>query len=206
MTRTSISSWWLLVICAVLYALFAITIVFVAGFDGSPALRALMHHRNTITQMGMLALVAGICTIAAGAWNIRKSNSWLLVLNGIACTAFGAIVGLGAGRSVTFRSIASLIVVMAVSIGIYEFAVARTSRGHLTEQWLLGIAGVISVGFAMVFLAFVLRWLKLYPHSAQTFRWIGSYFGFSALCMLGLALRHFHSRFGSFGTRALPMA
>ena len=204
MTRTSISSWWLLAICAVLYALFAITIVFVVGSDGSPALRSLMHRRDSITQMGMLALAAGICTIAAGAWNFRKSNSWLLVLNGIACTAFGARVVLGASRAVTFRSIASLIVVMAVSIALYEFAAARTYRGHLAEQWLLGIAGVISVGFATVFLAFVLRWLKLYPHSAETFRWIGSYFGFSALCMLGLALRHFHSRFSSIG--ALPTA
>jgi hypothetical protein len=49
---------------------------------------------------------------------------------------------------------------------------------------------VVSVGFAVVFLGFVLRWIKLDPSpSAQTFNWLGSYFGFTAICMVGLALR-----------------
>jgi hypothetical protein len=52
------------------------------------------------------------------------------------------------------------------------------------------VAGVVSVGFAAVFLAFVLRWIKLDPSpSAQTFHWLASYFGFTAICMVGLALR-----------------
>jgi hypothetical protein len=49
---------------------------------------------------------------------------------------------------------------------------------------------VASVGFALAFFAFVFRWIKLEPGSpAQTLHWLGSYFGFSAVCMLGLALR-----------------
>jgi hypothetical protein len=48
---------------------------------------------------------------------------------------------------------------------------------------------VVSVGFAVVFLGFVLRWIKLDSSpSAQTFHWLGSYFGFTAICMVGLAL------------------
>jgi hypothetical protein len=79
---------------------------------------------------------------------------------------------------------------MAMSIGLYELATARTLRGHLIDDWLLGAAGVVSVGFAVAFLAFVLRWIKLDPSpSAQTFYWLGSYFGFTAICMVGLAPR-----------------
>jgi uncharacterized membrane protein HdeD (DUF308 family) len=81
---------------------------------------------------------------------------------------------------------------MAVSIGVYELASARTLRRHRADEWFLGVAGIASFGFALVFLAFVFRWLKLDPSpSAQTFNWLGSYFGFSAICMLLLAFRQF---------------
>jgi hypothetical protein len=79
---------------------------------------------------------------------------------------------------------------MAMSMGLYELATARTLWGHLKDEWLLGVAGVVSFGFAAVFLAFVLRWIKLDPSpSAQTFNWLASYFGFTAICMVGMALR-----------------
>jgi hypothetical protein len=55
-------------------------------------------------------------------------------------------------------------------------------------RWLPGKDGVLLGGFALVFLAFVLGWIKLDPASpGQTLLWLGSYFGFSAICMLGMA-------------------
>jgi hypothetical protein len=69
-------------------------------------------------------------------------------------------------------------------------ATARTLRGHLADEWIFGAAGMVSVGFAVAFLALALRWIKLEPSpSSQTFHWLGSYFGFSAICILGMALR-----------------
>jgi uncharacterized membrane protein HdeD (DUF308 family) len=190
MTQSVVKSWWLLALCGVLDALFAVLIVLLGNSDGSPNLRIFMHSRNAITQLGLLALAAGVCTIAASVWRSRKDNSWLLVLNGLATSSLGVLVALGATRPITFRTIALVIVIMAMSIGLYELATARTLRGHLVDEWLLGAAGVVSLGFAVVFLAFVLRWIKLDPSpSAQTFNWLGSYFGFTAICMVGLALR-----------------
>jgi uncharacterized membrane protein HdeD (DUF308 family) len=157
--------------------------------DGSPTLRTFVHSRSTLVQMGVLALAAGACTIAAGIWSSGKGKSWLLVLNGLACSALGLIFTFWTGP-LAFRTVALLIVVMALSIGIYELAAARELRRHLADEWLLGAAGVASVGFALAFFAFVFRWIKLEPGSpAQTLHWLGSYFGFSAVCMLGLALR-----------------
>jgi uncharacterized membrane protein HdeD (DUF308 family) len=188
MAQTLVKSWWL-ALCGVFDALFAV-MIFLASPDGSPNLRTFMHNRNGITQLGVLALAAGVCTIAAGVWSSRKDNSWLLVLSGLACSSLGLLVALGATRPIAFRTIALVIVVMAVSIGLYELATVRTLRGHPIDEWLLGAAGVVSVGFAVAFLAFVLRWIKLDPSpSAQTFHWLGSYFGFTAICMVGLALR-----------------
>jgi uncharacterized membrane protein HdeD (DUF308 family) len=194
MTQSLVKSWWLLALCGVLDALFAVQIVLMGSRDGSPILRTFIHSRDAISQLGLLALAAGVCTIAASVWNSRKDNSWLLVLNGLACSSLGILVSLGANRSITFRTIALVIVVMAMSIGLYELATARTLRGrlrgHRIGEWLLGVAGVVSVGFAVVFLGFVLRWIKLDSSpSAQTFHWLGSYFGFTAICMVGLALR-----------------
>jgi uncharacterized membrane protein HdeD (DUF308 family) len=194
MTQSLVKGWWLLALCGVLDALFAVQIVLMGSRDGSPILRSFIHSRDAISQLGLLALAAGVCTIAASVWNSRKDNSWLLVLNGVACSSLGLLVTLGANRSITFRTIALVIVIMAISIGLYELTTARTLRGrlqgHRIGEWLLGVAGVVSVGFAVVFLGFVLRWIKLDSSpSAQTFHWLGSYFGFTAICMVGLALR-----------------
>jgi len=193
MTQSLVKSWWLLTLCGVLDALFAVLIFLMGSLDGPPNLRAFIHTKDASSQLGLLALAAGVCTIAASVWGSRKGNSWLLLLNGVACSSLGLLVTLGATgatRPIAFRTIALVIVIMAMSIGLYELTTARTLRGHLIYEWLLGAAGVVSVGFAVAFLAFVLRWIRLDPSpSAQTFDWLGSYFGFTAICMVGLALR-----------------
>jgi uncharacterized membrane protein HdeD (DUF308 family) len=193
MTQSLVKSWWLLALCGVLDALFAVLIFLMGSLDGSPNLRAIIHAKNASSQLGLIALAAGVCTIAASVWGSRKDNSWLLVLNGLACSSLGLLVTLGATgaiRPIAFRTIALVIVIMAMSTGLYELTTARTLRKHLIDGWLLGAAGVVSVGFAVAFLAFVLRWIRLDPSpSAQTFDWLGSYFGFTAICMVGLALR-----------------
>ncbi len=163
--------------------------------DAGPTLRVFGNGRDTAQQLGMLALAAGLCTMAACIWSPSKGKSWMLVMNGLATSGLGLLLTRGATRPVAFRTIAVLIVVMAVSIGVYELSTARTWRAHLPEEWMLAGAGVVSVGFAAVFLGFVLGWIRLEPSpSAQTFHWLGSYFGFSAICMLGLALGHLRSR------------
>ena len=190
MTQSLVKSWWLLALCGVLDALLAILILLMGRPDGSPILRTLIHGRAAVSQLGIVALAAGVCTIAASVWGSRKDSSWLLMLNGLACSSLGLLVTLGATRAITFRTIALVMVIMAMSTGLYELGTARALRGHLADGWLLGAAGVVSVGFAVAFMAFVLRWIKLDPSpSTQTFNWLGSYFGFTAICMVGLALR-----------------
>jgi uncharacterized membrane protein HdeD (DUF308 family) len=184
--------WSLLVLCSLFYATFSFMILFIWSPDGFRTLHTFAHSRTSIEQLGLVALAAGVCTVANGIWNAKEANSWLLVLNGLACSALGIMVALGASRRMTFRSIALVIVVMAVSIGLYELVTATTLRGHRVDEWLLTATGVVSVGFAAVFLAFVFGWIRLEPSpSGQTFHWLGSYFGFSSICMLGLALRYF---------------
>lgn len=83
-----------------------------------------------------------------------------------------------------------LIILMAMSTGILELLLARTQRdkGHLADGLLLALAGAASLGFAVVFLALGLRWIQLEQGSHSDLFWLGSYFGFSAICLLALAL------------------
>ncbi len=163
MTQSSVKSRWLLAVCGVLDALIAILIVVMGNPDGSANLRTLIHGRGAVSQLGLLALASGACTIAASIWGSKKDNSWLLMLNGLACSSLGLLVTLGATRQITFRTIALVMVIVAMSIGLYELTTARTLRRHPADEWLFGAAGVVSVGFAVAFLAFVLRWIKLDP-------------------------------------------
>jgi hypothetical protein len=82
-------------------------------------------------------------------------------------------------------------VVIAMTIGILALAIARTLRRYVADEWFFGLAGAGSVGFALAFLALVNRWIQLErrPFHPPVLLWLCFYFGFSAICMLGLALR-----------------
>jgi uncharacterized membrane protein HdeD (DUF308 family) len=194
-----INSYWLLALCGVLDAI--ISVIYLIRQDTEGPLSFHAWH-GTVVFLGKLTLAAGICTIAAGLWRSRKGKSWLLVLNGTACSTLGAIFAFWTGP-LAFRTIALLLVVMAISMGLYELAIARALR-RLADEWLLGAAGVTSVGFAFAFLAFVFRWIKLEPGSpAESLHWLGSYFGFSAICILVLSLRLHSATSARLPTRAV---
>ena len=188
MIQTLKKNWWLLAFGGIFDAMLSAMNFFVQRPDGSLALRTTVDVNGTLVLMGELALAAGVCTIAAGIWTSGKGRAWFLVLNGLACGALGAIFTFRATRPIAFRTIALLIVVMAISIGIYALATARTGRPVL-GKWLLGAAGAVAVGFALVFLAMAFRRLNVERRPLPDFLWFGSYFGFSAICKLGQALR-----------------
>jgi len=195
-----INTWWLLVLCGIFDAMFALLIL---------TLRTGVSGRNSLQQLGGFAAAAGACAIAAGLWNATKHSSWLMILNGLACSALGIMMLFAPGRRLGFRTIALLIVVMAASLGVYALARARAIRGRVPDEWLLAGAGVLAVAFAGVFLGFGLRWIPLEASpSAQTFYWLGSYFAFSAICMLGISLGQLRpaSAIDRMGNDALPTA
>jgi uncharacterized membrane protein HdeD (DUF308 family) len=187
--QTLIKNWWLLALCGVLDAIYSVTNLFMQNPDGSLTLR-IYALQSTVVFLGKLALAAGACTIAAGIWRSTQGKSWLLVLNGLALVALGSIFTFWTGP-LAFRTIALLLVIIAMSIGIFEWVIARALRRqrHVADERFLGLAGAASVGFALAFFAFAFGWIKLEPRPHADFLWFGSYFGFSAICMLGLALR-----------------
>jgi hypothetical protein len=136
------------------------------------------------------ALAAGACTIAAGIWRSAKGISWLLLANGLVLSVYGLMPLFWRGP-LSVRFFQLLVVVMAMTFGILALTIARTLRGRVADEWFFGLAGAASVGFALAFLALVNNWIQLEHrlYHPSIFLWFFFYFGFSAICMLGLALR-----------------
>lgn len=181
MMQTLIKNWWLLALCGVLDAIISVIYFNHAGHG--------FALKGTVVFLGKLTLTAGACTIAAGIWRSAKGKCWLLVLNGLALGALGLIFSGIFGFKISFRTVVLLIILMAMSIGIFELATARTLRHHVPDKWFLSLAGAASVGFAAAFFALGFRWIRIEPGSHSDLLWLGAYFGFSAICMLWLALR-----------------
>lgn len=189
MIQTLTQNWWLLGLCGVFEAI--ISVIHLTMYGAGP------HDMPqgfiaAVVLSSKLSVVAGACAIAAGIWRPTNGISWLLVLNGLALSAYGLIPLLWGGP-LSFRRLALLIIVMAMSFGVLALAVARTMRlrSHGVDQWVFGLAGAASVGSGLAFLALVTGWIQLErrPFHPSLFLWLCLFFGFSAICMLGLAAR-----------------
>jgi uncharacterized membrane protein HdeD (DUF308 family) len=191
MIQTLTKNWWLLALCAILDAI--ISAIYLIMYDSGPDGPLTFHGWNAAAGfLSWLTLAAGVCTIAAGIWRSAQRKSWLLALNGLALSAYGLIPLLWSHRGpLSFNLFALLIVVMALTIGILALSIARTLRRHVMDKWFFSLAGAASLFVALAFLALVNRWIQLErrPFHPSVFLWLCFYFGFSAICMLGLAMR-----------------
>jgi uncharacterized membrane protein HdeD (DUF308 family) len=183
--QTLTKNWWLLVLCGVLEAI--MSVVYFIIYNTTP---------DTYGGNGMevfvnrLTLAAAACTIAACIWKSERGISWLLVLNGLALSAYG-YMALFWRRPLSFRFFAFLVAVMAITFGMLALAIARTLRRRVADNWFFGLAGTASIGVALAFLALASHWIQLERRlfHPSVFLWFCFYFGFSGICMLGLALR-----------------
>ena len=197
MIRALTKAWWLLALCGALDATLAAANLLMLTPGGSVSLRrfALL---DAVWDMGMLALAAGACAIAAGLWNSGRYNSWLLSLHGFALGAFGLISISPLVRGpLSFRPVSLLFVVMAVSVGVFALGPAHALRSGAPRRWFRSVAGATSIGFAFSFIAVGFDWVRLGPHSFWI--WMSSYFGFCAILMLWLALRMHSQRLSQSG-------
>jgi uncharacterized membrane protein HdeD (DUF308 family) len=180
MLQTLIRNWWLLALRGLLAAVFSGMTFLMQSSAGSLTLGE-FAQKGMVVFLGILALAAGACTIAAGIWSSTRNKWWLLVLDGLAVSAAGFVLILS--DRISFSLTTDLLVALALVIGLVEVATARTLRRHVRDEWFLVLAGAASIGFALAFL-----WIKQ-DEAAQVFLWLGVYSAFSAICLLGFALR-----------------
>lgn len=141
---------------------------------------------NPATLEAKLAVPAGLCTLAAGVWIAKRMKSWLLVLGGLAFSAYALIPEILPLSFYPFFAL--LLVTMTLSIGILALTKARNDEIRVSGKWLLRLAGAGSVGLALALLIWdwAVRWFCLPGLLALL---LAALFGFTAVSIFGLAFR-----------------
>ena len=125
---------------------------------------AFVWPQITLTALVAYALVDGAFAIAAGFKSHGDNKRWwVLLLEGILGVAAGLVAFLVPG--ITALALLILIAAWAMVTGAFEIAAAIQLRKHIKGEWLLALAGVASVLFALALLfnpaagALALVWL-----------------------------------------------
>lgn len=140
-----------------------------------------------VLVFGAYALVYGIFTIIAAVANRRDEPHWVaLLISGILGIGIGIITFLMPG--ITAVALLYVIAAWAIATGIAEIAAAIRLRKEISGEWMLILAGVLSVLFGIV--------LFLFPGAGAlaVVLWIGVYalvFGFLQIA-LAYRLRRWH--------------
>jgi uncharacterized membrane protein HdeD (DUF308 family) len=139
MVRTLSQNWWLVVLRGVLAILFGV-LAFVW-----PAITLL----TLVVMFGVYAIVDGLVAAWTGLSRTKDSPRWwTFLLEGILSIGAGVIALLWPGLAtlVLIYMIAS----WAVITGILEIVAAIRLRNEITNEWILGLGGLVSIALGVL--------------------------------------------------------
>lgn len=152
---------------------------------------ALVWPLATITALvllfGVFVFIDGLLSVIH-SFQLRKTENrwWVLLLEGLAGIGIGLITFFY--PQVTAALLVILVAVWAIFTGIFELMVAIRLRKEIKGEWLLGLAGVLSIALGVLFIAMPLAGSIVIAY------WIGAYaliFGIM-LIVLGIRMRKLH--------------
>ena len=139
MANTLTRNWWLIALSGIIAVLFGI-IAFV--YPG-------MSLAILLAVFGVYALLGGIfAAIAAIRHREEDSQWWLLLLIGLVGIAAGIITFIY--PRVTALTVLYIIAAWAIVTGVLEIAAAIGLRQEIDGEWMLLLAGVVSVLFGIL--------------------------------------------------------
>jgi len=106
-----------------------------------------------VLLFGAYALVDGIAAIILGIKEYGNRERWW-------ATLVGGIVSAGAGLvtfmmpGITALALLSLIAFWAILRGVFDIVAAIRLRHAIEGEWLLGLAGAVSIAFGLIMLLF----------------------------------------------------
>jgi uncharacterized membrane protein HdeD (DUF308 family) len=133
-------NWWAFVIRGALAVLFGVLSLFMPG----------MALLTLVFLFGFYAIAEGLLNIVAAVRRTDPAHRpwWQLTLEGLISIAAGLFAlfmpGLGA------LTLLYIVAAWAIITGALEIAAAIRLRKELRHEWLLGLAGVLSVAFGVI--------------------------------------------------------
>ncbi len=105
-----------------------------------------------VTLFGIYAIADGAAAILSVVTHRERGRWWAVLLEGALGIAAGVIALVLPG--VTAVALVFLIGAWAILTGIMEILAALRLRREMEDEWLLGLAGILSVAFGVVLVVF----------------------------------------------------
>lgn len=167
-------NWWAFVLRGVLAILFGLMVILLPGM-------ALM---TLVVLFGFFAIAEGVFSLMAAfrtTPTLQHQPWWALLLEGL--------IGIAAGLAALFWPGLTAIVLLyiiaawAVVSGILEIVAAIRIRRHVSGEWLLGLAGALSVVFGVL--------VAMFPGAGALVMvlWIGAYAIVFGVLLIGLGIQ-----------------
>jgi uncharacterized membrane protein HdeD (DUF308 family) len=165
-------NWWAIALRGVAALVFGLLTIFYPGIS----LTVL------VLFFGAYALINGLFVIVEAAANRRGEPHWLsLLVGGVLGVAIGIITFFL--PALTGLALLYLIAAWAIITGIAEIAAAIRLRRAITNEWMLALAGVLSVAIGVA--------LFVFPGAGAlaVALWIGAYAIVFGILLIALAVR-----------------
>jgi len=139
MARSLSQNWWLVVLRGVLAILFGILAFVWPG----------VTWLTLIVMFGVYAIVDGIIAIVSGLSRSQETPRWWTFL-------IEGLLGIGAGIvALVWPEVTSLVLIYliagwAIITGILEIAAAIRLRNEISNEWMLGLGGLVSIGLGIL--------------------------------------------------------
>jgi uncharacterized membrane protein HdeD (DUF308 family) len=166
MRQVLAQSWWVLALrgaCAVLFGVLALA---------WPGITLLL----LVALFAAYAVISGAAALVGSFRNRNQRGWWLLFLLGLVSLAAGVLAVVYPG--ITALALVLLMGANAIVTGVLELWMAVRLRAELRGEWLLGLAGVVSIlfgAFVMIFPgagALALVWLIAIQAIASGILWL----------------------------------
>jgi len=151
-----------------------------------------------VLLFGVYALIDGIVNLTGAARAAEAHERWgVLLLEGI--IGILAAVATVLWPTITALALVYIIGAWAILTGVAEIGAAIRIRRHVTGEWLLAIAGVLSILFGVLIVAVPLAGALVIT------LWFGAYAFLFGIVLLGLGFRLRHWRHGLPDFHAIPV-
>lgn len=171
MFTSMLKHWWMLVLRGLVSILFALLAFTLPG----------LTFAALVLMVGIFILLDGLATMVLALRTRADTGEWVVLLEGLLS------VGLGLGMlfypNVTAALLVTFVALWCLVTGVFEISTAIRLREEIDNEWMLGLAGVVSIALG------VLMIINPGAGAVSIVWWIGMYALFFGLLLVALGFK-----------------